>query len=273
MALTPEQQVLQQMKQKSLQKAPMPGAMAQTQSPFIQANPIMEGHLSSMLQQGAANPISAPVAAGTPTQRRVEADAAQSRWEQEFAANERHRAAQLAQQRASAKKPQIQQISSMIKEMTDAAARSGNTFSDVMQALQSPGALGALQESGVSMDQAMELAKQYYGSTLQPGRFAGDVNAPLSKNMMVPSQPSLRDAVKNMGGFDFEQSRAKQSALDKALQNFQQFSPQPAPREIKPGLYEDPVTGKRFTVNQWGQIVNEGDPGWGTISGLSGIKQ
>lgn len=59
-----------------------------------------QNHLANMVEQKTRHPIAAPVAQGTPTHRSIEADRAHSRWQQEFAADERHRRQQLALQGA-----------------------------------------------------------------------------------------------------------------------------------------------------------------------------
>ena len=61
-----------------------------------------QNQLAGMVAQKQQNPITAPVAPGTPTQRRVEATQEQERWQKGFDADERHRAAQLSLQRRAA---------------------------------------------------------------------------------------------------------------------------------------------------------------------------
>lgn len=70
-----------------------------------------QNQLASLVEQKMRNPIAPPVAPGTPTQRRIEADQAQQRWQLGFEADERHRAEQLRLQRRADGRRSIEQIS------------------------------------------------------------------------------------------------------------------------------------------------------------------
>lgn len=233
-----------------------------------------------MLQQRGRNPIIAPVAAGTITQGRRQSEQAAALQREQMAQQERLQRAQMAQQerlararaQAETATPSVAHVASLIKATTDAAARRGQPFSAVVQALQSPNSLGALQQFGMNVDDAVNLAKGYYEPTLRSGAFGQDVQLSLAegpKNLMVPANRELRQNMFNRGiGFDATLANARQRALDSAIRDFQQFSLQ-QPQKIEEGAYRDPITGEIFHVDQWG---NKTFPGAGATGGIGGLS-
>ena len=231
-------------------------------------------NLGMFQQARAANPVQSPVAPGTITQSRRQADEQAKLQREQMAQQER--LARLSQ--APKQQPNVGEVASLIKATTDAAAKQGRSFSDVVQALQSPGSLSALQQYGLSVDDAINLAKQYYGPTLQSG-FGGDIPMPQAtpsplQNLLPGRQFDPLKATVNdyqQRSMQQQQEQARQSILESALKDFQQYSSQH--QEVKEGTYRDPVTGEIYYLDKWGNKTYAGTDGATGTGGLGGLGQ
>jgi len=251
-----------------------------------------QAYLDQMLYLKARNPIVAPVPAGTITQGRRHSEqqaaiqreqlAQQAAIEREQAAFRREQLAQqLALERAQmaqrerlalltqmgAPQPSIAHAASLIKETTDAAARQGRTFTEVVRALQSPASLGALQGLGLSVDDAVRLAKQYYEPTLREGLFATDIKPQMPQPLLQENLARFIPAPtrRSLAGLSpdahiqsiTDAANLRRIALDAAILDFQRHSPQQM-EHIKPGVYRDPLTNQMFSIDEHGNRLPAG---------------
>lgn len=134
-----------------------------------------------------ARPVESPVAAGTITERRRSAEEQARLQREQMALQERMAAAARAAARAGSGRgtqamPQgLHAVAGAIKAATDAAISEGRPFSHVTESLRDPEALGYFHHYGVKMDDALDLAKQYYGHGLESPNFGVGTLGPLPR--------------------------------------------------------------------------------------------
>lgn len=191
----------------------------------------------------AARPVGSPVAGGTPTQRRREAEESARQFEEQMKLQREQMALQERLARMARSQHQQQQspglagIAGVIKAATDQAIRSGDPFRKVEDTLHNPLLLQHFQAHGVGMDQVMQLAQQYYGSGLQSPAFATGVTATPRPNI-VPGAPAGAIPYMNPAAADLQTKQVREGLLGTAQQDWQRYLPPPTQQQpLKEGWY------------------------------------
>ena len=211
-----------------------------------------EENLGMVQTLRAANPVQSPAAPGTITQARRQADEQAKLQREQMALQER--LARLARARSGgggSSGGNVSQVASLIKATTDAAARQGRSFSDVIQSLKSPKGLGMLEMYGISLEQAIQLAKQYYEPMLNFDSFATNANPP--RHLLSPDM--VLDTYNTRQGF-----------FSNAQQDFQQYMPQQPDEYIREGYYRRPdgsvyqigSAGGAYSLDALAKMIEEG---------------
>ncbi len=244
--------------------------------------PSVQDNLGTFQAMRAERPVQSPVDPGTHTQARRQADEQARQHAAALAEQRRQFDAQQAQQMALARMSMARsggggttggapaskpQMATWIQGLAGEAAKQGRTISEVIRQLESPQFMGMWESGVMGLDEAKNLARRYYGSSLGGGDFASQHFSPFS---YTPGEAARRQSA--MSAADLAQGMnivppasgahgaTRADMLKFAQQDFHAGTPH---TQIKPGTYQDPATGQYYKIDEWGNKIYDNHPDWG----------